>query len=495
MDSGTMQDFLMGKTILVTGATGFLAKVFVEKILRIQPEVQKMYLLLRASNIELAEERLQNEVFEIDLFRVLRERWGENFSSFISKKVVTIAGDVAMENLGIKDEKLKYEIFEEIDFLVHFAACTKFNERFDILMDVNTKGALHALNIAKNCKRLKAFVHISTAYVCGDAKDGHGILQEKPFEMGQSLKEDFKLDVHKEMDLIERKLAELQAMNVDENATKFAMKDYGMERANLHGWPNTYTFTKAMGEMLLVHHKDNIPLIIIRPTMVTSTRKDPFPGWIEGLRTMDSFIYSYGKGKLKSFIGNPNTILDAIPADMVINCVIAAIYFHSNEPPKNFIYHISSSLRNPIKCSDLSNICYHYFMKSPCINQNGKPIDITKGIYVVNSFAAFNIYMIIRYVLLLQVLYLVNKICRQSFQDVYNNQSRKYRVMQQLAKLYKPFVFFKSVFDDTNVENLRIATKGLKTENDELDFDPTIIDWTNYMMNTHIPGVLKQHKN
>jgi fatty acyl-CoA reductase len=68
-------------------------------------------------------------VFEIDLFRVLRERWGENFSSFISKKVVTIAGDVAMENLGIKDEKLKYEIFEEIDFLVHFAACTKFNER------------------------------------------------------------------------------------------------------------------------------------------------------------------------------------------------------------------------------------------------------------------------------------------------------------------------------------------------------------------------------
>ncbi|KAK2380128.1 alcohol-forming fatty acyl-CoA reductase [Trifolium repens] len=94
-----------------------------------------------------------------------------------------------------------------------------------------------------------------------------------------------------------------------------------------------------------------------------------------------------------------------------------------------------------------------------------------------------------------KVLYLVNKICRQSFQDVYYNQSRKYRVMQQLTKLYKPFVFFKSVFDDTNVENLRMATKGLKTENDDLDFDPTSIDWTDYMMNTHIPGVLKHHKN
>lgn len=39
-----------------------------------------------------------------------------------------------------------------------------------------------------------------------------------------------------------------------------------------------------MGEMQVVHHKDNVPLIIIRPTMVTSTLKDPFPGWIEGLR-------------------------------------------------------------------------------------------------------------------------------------------------------------------------------------------------------------------
>lgn len=36
--------------------------VFVEKILRIQPEIQKLYLLIRASNSDLAEQRLQNEV-------------------------------------------------------------------------------------------------------------------------------------------------------------------------------------------------------------------------------------------------------------------------------------------------------------------------------------------------------------------------------------------------------------------------------------------------
>jgi hypothetical protein len=48
--------------------------------------------------------------------------------------------------------------------------------------------------------------------------------------MSQSLKEGSKLDIHKEMDLLERKLVELQAMNVDEDTTKFALKDYGMDR-------------------------------------------------------------------------------------------------------------------------------------------------------------------------------------------------------------------------------------------------------------------------
>jgi len=105
-----------------------------------------------------------------------------------------------------------------------------------------------------------------------------------------------------------------------------------------------------MGEMLLMHHKDNVPLIIIRPTMITSTSKDPFPGWIEGqrymhftihkyfqnsysisyyitmitmyivvvialtydCRTVDSMICAYGKGKLPCFLDDPKTILDIV---------------------------------------------------------------------------------------------------------------------------------------------------------------------------------------
>ena len=57
-----------------------------------------------------------------------------------------------------------------------------------------------------------------------------------------------------------------------------------LNRAYHFGWPNVYAFTKAMGEMLLEQHREDLPVVIIRPTMVTSTYQDPFPGWIEGAR-------------------------------------------------------------------------------------------------------------------------------------------------------------------------------------------------------------------
>ena len=82
------------------------------------------------------------------------------------------------------------------------------------------------------------------------------------------------------------------SMQINELKLTFSLCDFCLLiwycRARLFGWPNTYVFTKAMGEMLLVNFKDSLPLVIIRPTMVASTCKEPFPGWIEGVR----WIYS-----------------------------------------------------------------------------------------------------------------------------------------------------------------------------------------------------------
>lgn len=111
MELESILQFIQNKNILVTGATGFLAKsitqiklnplsvslslylslslsavfflslfvvvvvvsisyvcawmdaVFVEKILRVQPNVKKLYLLLRAADTKSATQRLHNEVY------------------------------------------------------------------------------------------------------------------------------------------------------------------------------------------------------------------------------------------------------------------------------------------------------------------------------------------------------------------------------------------------------------------------------------------------
>ncbi|KAL7201777.1 hypothetical protein ACSBR1_033474 [Camellia fascicularis] len=54
--------FFREKKFLVTGATGFLAKVLVEKILRTVPDVDRIYLIIKAENKEAATERLKDEV-------------------------------------------------------------------------------------------------------------------------------------------------------------------------------------------------------------------------------------------------------------------------------------------------------------------------------------------------------------------------------------------------------------------------------------------------
>lgn len=39
-----------------------------------------------------------------------------------------------------------------------------------------------------------------------------------------------------------------------------------------------------MGEMFIEHLKENMSVAIVRPTIVTGTYKEPFPGWAEGIR-------------------------------------------------------------------------------------------------------------------------------------------------------------------------------------------------------------------
>lgn len=64
----------------------------------------------------------------------------------------------------------------------------------------------------------------------------------------------------------------------------FLCDELNLWRGNLFGWKNTYAFSKAVGEMVIDTVRGDIPVVVVRPSVVESTLAEPFPGWIEGLR-------------------------------------------------------------------------------------------------------------------------------------------------------------------------------------------------------------------
>ncbi|XP_031374760.1 fatty acyl-CoA reductase 1-like isoform X2 [Punica granatum] len=396
-------------------------------MLRIQPNVKKLFLLVRAADASLAAKRLHEEIINKSLFGVLREREGSN----IMEKIVAVAGDVSCENLGIRDSQMSKEVQEEIDIIVNSAATTNFNERYDLSLAINTFGAANLMSFANKCANAKIFLHVSTAYVCGERE---GLILEKPFRMGETLNGSHNLDINAEQQLAMGLLTELRGKNASDREISNAMKDFGVHRARIHGWPNTYAFTKAMGEMLLGHlKKEHLPLLVFRPTIITSTLKEPFSGWIENFRTLDSIAFAYGKGKLKFFLADPRAIIDIIPVDMVVNAMIMGTVINSHhkqlsphsEGDEPIIYHLGSSSRNPITFATIQSLTRQYFVKNPWINEDGRPVKVRKA-RVISSISNFRIYMTLRYLVFIKVLRLASSVlCLRKHEELYLNMNRK----------------------------------------------------------------------
>ncbi|XP_071912461.1 fatty acyl-CoA reductase 2, chloroplastic-like [Coffea arabica] len=484
-------NFLGGKTFLVTGATGFLGKVLVEKILRTAPDVHKIYILIKAKNKEVAIERVKNEIIEAELFECLRQTYGKSYQAFMLSKIVPVIGNVCEANLGL-DEDTTHMLAKEVDIIVNSAANTTFDERYDVALDINTGGPSRLMSFAKQCHRIQLFLQVSTAYVNGRRQ---GTVMEKPFSAGESIARESllfgadciflpTLNVEDEIKLvIESKQA------IDDSVLAQRMKSLGLERANKFGWQDTYVFTKAMGEMMIDSLRGDIPVVIIRPSVIESTYREPFPGWIEGSRMMDPVLLYYGKGQLSGFLADPNGVLDVVPADMVVNAILAAMAKHGEAGKSGSnIYQIASSVVNPLVFKDLATLLYEHFNSSPCFDSKGKPIRVPK-MELFRSMEDFSTHLrrdaISRSGLAAsphpggKMSGKLESICRKSVEQA-----------EYLANLYEPYTFYGGRFDNSNTHLLMGYMS--KEERRKFGFDVENIDWKDYISNIHIPG-LRRH--
>ena len=76
-------------------------------------------------------------------------------------------------------------------------------------------------------------------------------------------------------------------------------------------FPNTYTYTKCLAEHMLLELKPAyLPLVIVRPTIIGASFRDPFPGWIDSLVASAAIFFFTGIGLIKQLQGDEDLIGD-----------------------------------------------------------------------------------------------------------------------------------------------------------------------------------------
>src|SRR5580704_13655608 len=171
----SIEQTLRHRRILLTGATGFLGKVFLSLLLRWHPEIERIYLLIRGDR-RLALSRLRREILDSPVFGPLREHLGDRFDSYVDEKLSVLCGDITDDDLVSEGEA---PARGAIDAVVHCAGLVNFEASLEKSLSVNTTGVANVIEFCR--KRGAALLHVSTCYTAGNA-DVHRFEDDLPID-------------------------------------------------------------------------------------------------------------------------------------------------------------------------------------------------------------------------------------------------------------------------------------------------------------------------
>src|SRR4051812_5837605 len=164
-----MKARLAGRSVLLTGATGFVGKAVLGQILRELPDTE-IAVLLRGD----AERRLRDEVLA-----------SAPCEGLDGRRVHALSGDLGQE--GLPD-------IGGVDVVIHCAASVSFEQPLDEALELNGKGPARLLGAVRQGGGDPYFVHVSTAYAAGQRT---GLVLERPSGTAPSEPD---LDIDAELD-------------------------------------------------------------------------------------------------------------------------------------------------------------------------------------------------------------------------------------------------------------------------------------------------------
>uniref|UniRef100_A0A672ZX30 Fatty acyl-CoA reductase n=1 Tax=Sphaeramia orbicularis TaxID=375764 RepID=A0A672ZX30_9TELE len=325
-------EYYAGKNVLITGATGFMGKVLLEKLLRSCPGVKDVYVMVRSKAGQSPQARIV-DMISCKLFERLQDE-----QPGFAQKIIAVNSDLTQPELDLSKED-QTTLAENIHIVFHCAATIRFNEPLKDAMQLNVLATQKMLALARRMKQLEIFIHVSTAYANCNRELIEEVIYPPPVDY--------------------RKLIDTLDWMDDDLVSALTPKLIG-ER------PNTYTYTKALAEYLVQQEAGDLNVAIVRPSIVGASWKEPFPGWIDNFNGPSGIFIAAGKGILRTMRASNDAVADLVPVDVVINATLSAAWYSGSQRPKHIlVYNCTTGGINPFHWGEVEYHVISTFKRNP----------------------------------------------------------------------------------------------------------------------------------
>jgi len=448
-NNSPISQFFDNKTVFITGATGFMGKVLVEKLLR-STNVKKLLLLIRPKKGVETKLRLAS-LLESKVFDRIRDE-----DKSLLEKVEALNGDIVEDEFGL-DEESKEIIKEEVNIIFHSAATVRFDEDLTKSVAMNVRAVSSLMSLAREIKELEALVDVSTAYCNCDLK----YIEEKIYPA----------PVNPQAIMALCEMIEADKLNAP-----------AITNVIIGDKPNTYTFTKSLAENILETEGVGLPISIIRPSIVAASWREPFPGWVDNFNAATGVLAGAGKGILRTAFIKRSCVADMVPVDVCINlmCVLAWKTAVSYSPTSKTIpiYNCTSGAVNTLTWGTVETEGLKILHKNPYEGVLWYPGGSFKENYYMNRF--------------FQLLFhygpaqIVDIICRLIGKRPF--LVKVSTLMQKSTKALEPFTTNSWEWSHQNIDKL--WSEISEEDREVFGFDIRKLDWIQYL-ETYVQGIRK----
>lgn len=512
------------RRILITGATGFLGKVLLYLLLRHHPEIEQIFLLIRG-DLKSSRNRFRREVLDSPVLAPLRATLGARFDRYVEQRVAVVAGDITEPTLVTEGAEILAQA--PLDAVIHCAGLVNFDASLAKALSINVTAIDHVIEFCRQHRA--ALLHVSTCYTAG-AADGHRYEDDLPIDWAPLNGRSFNLrrEIRDALATCDRVEAESRdhahqaefrqagetpadlasAAGGDDDTPSNArealrkqwveerLKEIGRERARRWGWPNTYSYTKSLGEQLVLAAADSLAVTVARPSVIESALIDPQPGWNQGVNTSAPLTYMSGRG-YRFYPARPDLVLDIIPVDLAAHAMIpilAALLLRRHQP----IYQLCTSDVNPlpmrrlVELTGLGNRLEHRRQGGGPMGKLAPHLEAVVASQRTYDLASKTLPTIARQAVGLARTLLgdessVVRRIERAIDDVAGNAE----LARSLVEIYRPYIQeLVYTFHGRNIRDLyqRLSLPDAETH----AFRPDLIDWKEYWLHVHLPG-LRRH--